>query len=276
MITFSDIRTLPPTYLRQRLKYSEHGLSAEDLGHALTVADADTRAYLLANVPGLETASSPDPARAMAVQRQLVALYFWEIVYWGFPEVYQAFSRLQRFPFEELFPAARFAGRDVLEVGCGSGKLTRHLARSTGVLTAVDPAPGLLVLAAKDGPWPTGVRFQEGSFDALPLGEASVDAVVSNLAFQATEERGGRRGLREMRRVLRPGGLIALVVGSEGARELLIAEGFAPRVAQERPRMDVPSGEDRRPLLTMLRHLGQPAFLGDPPPAGEVLEWEDR
>ena len=101
----------------------------------------------------------------------------------------------------------------VLEVGCGTGVLTRVLARwpDVGAVVGVDPAPSLLSKAralAADLP---NVRFEEADGRSLPFEPHSFDVVVfdSTLSHVPTPE----RALAEAHRVLRPLGWLATFDG---------------------------------------------------------------
>lgn len=104
-------------------------------------------------------------------------------------------------------------GASVLDVGCGTGVLTRMLARLPGVdrVVGVDPAPSLLAKArelAGDAPH---VAFLKADGRALPLGDESFDVVVfdSTLSHVPRPE----EALREAHRVARPGGWLAVFDG---------------------------------------------------------------
>ncbi|SHG69389.1 class I SAM-dependent methyltransferase [Streptoalloteichus hindustanus] len=91
----------------------------------------------------------------------------------------------------------------LLDVGCGTGRLLA-LARvrwPNARLLGVDPAPRMVAVAARQAPLAgTAVAAAE----ALPLGDASVDVVVSTTSFGHWADQ--RAGLAEVARVLRPGG----------------------------------------------------------------------
>lgn len=96
-------------------------------------------------------------------------------------------------------------GTTVLDLGAGTGKFTTLLAATGARVIAVEPVAQMrekLVRAAPD------VLALNGTAEAIPLEDASVDAVVSATAFHwfAT-----RAALAEMHRVLRPGGVLGLV-----------------------------------------------------------------
>jgi SAM-dependent methyltransferase len=101
-------------------------------------------------------------------------------------------------------------GQRVLDVGCGTGVLTREIASrlgSTGGVVGIDPNPGMLAVAAEGA---TAAEWRDGIAESLLFDDRSFDAVVSQFALMFFRDRG--RGLREMLRVLRPGGRLAVAV----------------------------------------------------------------
>lgn len=96
-------------------------------------------------------------------------------------------------------------GRVVLDVGAGTGKLTRAL-QPTGVrLIALEPVPEMrAVLEERAGT----VEVMAGRAEELPLDTGSVDAVVAGQAFHWFD---GPRALREFHRVLRDGESLGLI-----------------------------------------------------------------
>ncbi len=91
-----------------------------------------------------------------------------------------------------------------LDVACGSGKLTAKLARIAGPrgrVVGLDFSPQMLEVARGDHP---GIEFIEGDALDLPFDDASFDA--STIAFGLRNLADPVMGLREMLRVVRPGG----------------------------------------------------------------------
>lgn len=101
----------------------------------------------------------------------------------------------------------------VLEVGCGTGVLTRKLASLPNVesVTGVDPAPSLVEKARELAKNLPGVDFHEADGRSLPFDAASFDVVVfdSTLSHLTAPE----RALSEAFRVLRPSGWLAAFDG---------------------------------------------------------------
>lgn len=92
-------------------------------------------------------------------------------------------------------------GRDVLDVGCGEGRFCRMLAARGARTTGVDPTVELIAEARRQQP---GGAYHAAGGEALPLPEASMDLVVSYVALVDIPDY--RAAIREMARVLRPGG----------------------------------------------------------------------
>ena len=130
----------------------------------------------------------------------------------------------------------------LLDVGCGTGAMAREAAaRWPGArVTGVDISAGMLAIAEREtAALPAGaggqLRYAQAPADRLPFLDGAFDVVVSAFVLQLVPSR--PRALREMRRVLRPGGLLACVTwldgGSLGADRVydktLAAFGLEPR-----------------------------------------------
>lgn len=96
-------------------------------------------------------------------------------------------------------------GRTVLDVGAGTGKLTRSLGPSGAALVAVEPVSEMRSVLEREAP---GVRALAGRAEEIPLPDASVDAVAAGQAFHWFD---GPRALAEFHRVLRPAGRLGLI-----------------------------------------------------------------
>jgi ubiquinone/menaquinone biosynthesis C-methylase UbiE len=96
----------------------------------------------------------------------------------------------------------------VLDVGCGTGKLLRQARISwpEAQLIGVDPANGMIEMAKRLTP---NATFFTGMAEALPLQDASVDLALSTISFHHWQDQAA--GIREIARVLRPGGYFFLV-----------------------------------------------------------------
>ncbi|EYF05635.1 Methyltransferase type 11 [Chondromyces apiculatus DSM 436] len=101
----------------------------------------------------------------------------------------------------QTFP---LASRDVLEVGCGTGKNTAWLAEHARSVTAMDFSEGMLA-QARQRVSAAHVRYvQHDVREAWPLADGAVDLVVGNLVLEHVEALEGV--FKEAFRVLRPGG----------------------------------------------------------------------
>ena len=102
--------------------------------------------------------------------------------------------------------------RDVLDLGAGTGKLTTRLVeRGLGVV-AVDPIPEMLELLSNSLPDTPALL---GTAEEIPLPDDSVDAV---LVAQAWHWFDPERAVKEVARVLRPGGRLGLVWNTRDER----------------------------------------------------------
>jgi ubiquinone/menaquinone biosynthesis C-methylase UbiE len=101
----------------------------------------------------------------------------------------------------------------VLEVGCGTGVLTRVLARWPGVGTVIgiDPAASLIREAQRLASSIANVSFREADGRSLPFGDDAFDVVVFDSTLSHVP--GPDRALAEAHRVLRPAGSLAVFDG---------------------------------------------------------------
>jgi ubiquinone/menaquinone biosynthesis C-methylase UbiE len=101
-------------------------------------------------------------------------------------------------------------GHALLDVGCGPGTITAGLAERVGPgqVTAVDSSEKVLAQAEQAVPASAGVRFRTADVHALPFPDASFDVVHAHQVLQHVAD--PVRALREMRRVCRPGGVVAV------------------------------------------------------------------
>ena len=146
------------------------------------------------------------------------------------------------------------AGRDigslrVLDLGAGTGKLTALLVELGTDVTAVEPDAAMLGELRRGLP---SVRALSGSAEAIPLPDASVDAVLCGQALHWFDL---SRALPEIARVLVPGGTLGGLWNSDDDRVAWVAglveaaEGAAPR-SLSRHRADAVSYEFGRALFT--------------------------
>ena len=102
-------------------------------------------------------------------------------------------------------------GLDWLEVGCGTGALSAAILSQSAPrsLIAIDPSQGFVATASANVPDERAV-FQVGDAQALTQETGSRDVVVSALVLNFVPDRA--KALAEMKRVARPGGMVAFYV----------------------------------------------------------------
>ena len=105
------------------------------------------------------------------------------------------------------------AGETVLDLGSGGGFDSFLAARAvgdTGRVIGVDMTPDMLSKARANAPQGgyTNVEFRLGEIEHLPVGDATVDVILSNCVINLSPDK--PQVFAEMRRVLRPGGRIAI------------------------------------------------------------------
>lgn len=127
-------------------------------------------------------------------------------------------------------------GQRVLDVACGTGIVARLAAprvAPSGVVTGVDLNSGMLSVAracaAEAG---LQIDWKRGDAAALPLGDAAFDAVFCQQGLQFFPDK--PRALREMHRVTRPGGMVAVSVFAPPSRfSRALAEALTLHVGEE-------------------------------------------
>jgi SAM-dependent methyltransferase len=138
-------------------------------------------------------------------------------------------------------------GASVLDLGAGTGKLTSGLVRAGFDVVAVEPLEELReVLAAKIG----ADRVQAGTAEAIPLPDASVAAVTVADAFHWFDQ---PAALREIRRVLRPDGGLAILFNVPDWEAVPWAREVGELMAASRPEHP---GFDGRPWQEAVREAG--------------------
>ncbi len=109
-----------------------------------------------------------------------------------------------------LAAAAIGPGQSVLDVACGTGVLAREAlkrVRPGGSIAGLDRNEGMLAVAKRTSP---EIDWQPGVAEALPFADNHFDAVVSQFGLMFFDDR--ITALKEMWRVLRPGGRMAVAV----------------------------------------------------------------
>jgi ubiquinone/menaquinone biosynthesis C-methylase UbiE len=149
--------------------------------------------------------------------------------------------------------AAVRAGERVLEIGCGTGSLLLLVATAqpAAEIIGLDPDPNALAIAQRKARR-AGVTFQldQGFADEMPYEAGSIDRVLSSFMFHHLPAEVKARTLREVRRVLKPGGRFHMVDfggPSSGGRGFIARHIHADRHLRD---------NDEGRILTFLRETG--------------------
>lgn len=141
---------------------------------------------------------------------------------------------------------------EVVEIGCGVGRLTHVIARRAASVRALDVSPRMLDLARAHGDGLDNVEWLLGDGTSLaPIADASADACVSHVVFQHIPDPEVTLGyIREIGRVLRPGGWSAFQISNDPSIH-------RPRSGREALRISWRARRGRGP-----RGQSDPAWLG--------------
>ena len=157
-------------------------------------------------------------------------------------------------------------GHRVLDVGCGTGvvaRAARPRVGATSTVTGIDVNAGMLRVAQRVDP---AVSWREGGAEALPFDDGSFDRVVCQFALMFLADRAA--ALREMARVLAPGGRVAIATWSSADR----SPGYAAMIAL----LDRLFGAEAADALRAPFCLGDPgelrSLVGEAFPDVEVAE----
>lgn len=164
--------------------------------------------------------------------------------------------------YEELFVPALFGqwapvlleavglrpGDRVLDVGCGTGVVAREARRRGGRVTGVDVNEGMLAVARRADP---AVDWRSGAAEDLPFAAGSFDRVTCSFALMFLADR--RAALAEVRRVLVPGGAVAVATWADADR----SPGYAAMIGL----LDRLFGREAGDALRAPFRLGDPAEL---------------
>ncbi len=115
-------------------------------------------------------------------------------------------------------------GARVLEAGCGSGAVCRHMASwpNVGQVVGLDPSPVFLAKARQLGQAMPNLRFEEGDARAMPFDDAAFDVAVFHTCL--THVPGPEKALTEAFRVLSNGGRLAILEGDYSTTTVAIGD----------------------------------------------------
>lgn len=148
--------------------------------------------------------------------------------------------------------AAIQPGDRVLDVGCGTGVVTRlaaDVAGSAGTTAGLDVNPGMLTVAKASTPSTLAIEWYESSAEATPLPDAAYDVILSQMSLQFFADKSAALG--EMHRMLAPGGRVVLNVPGPTPRLFAV---FGDELADH-------ISPDARPFVDQVFCLYDPAEL---------------
>jgi ubiquinone/menaquinone biosynthesis C-methylase UbiE len=155
--------------------------------------------------------SHPAPTRGHTLAAPLLYDLFVDLFFLG----------RRRATYQALVDAAGVRpDQRVLDVGCGTGYFARLIGEAVGaggIVVGIDPSPEMIAYASRKAGRASNCQFRVGTAEALDLPAEQFDVVVTSLVMHHLPEDLRVPALREMRRVLRPGGT------------LLVAEAQMPR-----------------------------------------------
>ncbi|MFC7431958.1 MULTISPECIES: class I SAM-dependent methyltransferase [unclassified Agrococcus] len=118
--------------------------------------------------------------------------------------------------------AAADAGGDVVDVGCGTGRVARWLGARDLRVHGVDPSEGMLCIARAAQP---GARWSRGTATEVPVADACAGGVLAWYSLIHVPDAALDAAAAELARVVRPGGVV-LVAAQSGSGMRTIASAY--------------------------------------------------
>ena len=123
--------------------------------------------------------------------------------------------------FAEVVTSSENANAQILDAGCGAGRMSQYLADRGWDVQGVDLSPGMVAMARRDH---RDLRFTVGSLTHLPYPDDRFAGVMLWYSIIHTPPAGLPRIFAETTRVLRPGGHVLVGFQSgEGTRDVSVA-----------------------------------------------------
>ena len=150
------------------------------------------------------------------------------------------------------------AGKEVVDLGCGTGYFCAHLKKAGAArVVGVDPTPAQLATARRcEGKFGLGIEFVEAFAEDVPLPDASFDVVFSE--YGASIWADPRKWIPEAARLLRPGGELFFLRNSTVSMLCMALDGVTESLQRPQRELGKITWED----------TGEIEFH---PPAGELI-----
>ncbi len=130
--------------------------------------------------------------------------------------------------------ADRVSSGGVLEVGCGTGRITEHLHRLGLEVAGMDLSPNMIEVARREYPH---LRFGVGSMEALDAGDSSLAGIVAWYSIIHTPPQQLSAIFDELHRVLVPEGLLLLAFQA-GNERVRLEQAYGHSVSYDAYRLD--------------------------------------
>lgn len=218
-LCFEDIDAFDDEALATFLDPTDGGVDPQRLGVAAIGCRNLLVERIARNLPDEAVAtfraahrSDAKPAKVERARAKVTDQLLWPLVYWTRPDDYVDLTEGELID-DRVFDELELDGAVVCDIGAGAGRFTLPAARRAREVIAVDAVPamlGLLLDAARRA-GRDNITTCRAPFRALPLGEGDIDVAVACSSFTKHGPHGGSAALLEAERVVRPGGLIAVI-----------------------------------------------------------------
>jgi len=146
-----------------------------------------------------------------------------------------------------------YSRKRALDFGCGVGRLTLALAAHFDEVTGVDIAPSMIKLAKRYNRLGDRCKYYINQTESLTcFDDAKFDFVYSNIVLQHMRPQYSKRYIKELLRVLRPGGILVFQLPSERSNRPLPVETHTPEAQQQQFKTVIRMKRFIKPLIKPL------------------------